>query len=1113
MRLIYRFIKQTNYRYSSSSTSSTSSKTTINNVTSRHNQLGIQMIPEEWKCLLFGLQEEQINRANSKLTLNKVKSHLSSHGLWDKKLDKPVAPVTLHPKLDIKLPTLEGNNVSEHFENIGNKYAGKYKSLASNFCSKSLPETPKKWKFIPGWTKYNIDGTSISIPYPTSKVMVFDVEVCVKYNLPVMAVALDGDNWYSWINERLVNQTATEDDEKLKFLNEISSFPNNELIPVGSSDNERLIIGHNVGYDRSFMCEQYNLKLDSTRFLDTMSLHICLSGLTGYQRALSLSSKAAEKRGLDKGEIDELYRSKKQPNPNQWKETGTLNNLKDVYDFYCKKSANYQAISKDTRDVFVTGDLNDIRSDFQNLMSYCASDVKATRDVFTCQWDNFLTRFPHPVTLAGMLEMSVTYLPVSSKSWKNYIDRSNDTYSNIMKKMKLELTNLASQACQLLPGKEYENDIWLWDLKWNTFEIRYKNSFSFSSLYSRLALQEDLLRHSLYKMTPDKCQSLKKTILAILNESSGSLKKIQPLLPGYPSWYIDLCSKYKNKGKSDDWNPGPHKLTTGIRVVPKLMKLTWDGYVLHHTIEHGWGFLVPYTVDYDADGEINLQDEKEGEKIPLFPYKEYIKMVKPLGKNQDPYYAAENGNRYDDEEESLINEVSLLSDGNEFTKNTEWIVERPEFCPDVKVPGCLFYKLPHKSGPEANVGNPLSRDFLHYIETGRLNASTTNNNIATMLLQMNKSVSYWRMSHKRIVSQFVVSRPDVDADTLVESAILPRVVVAGTVTRRAVEPTWLTASNAYKDRVGSELKSLIWSPKGWKFVGADVDSQELWLASVLGDADFASIHGCTGIGWMTLEGTRASGTDLHSKTASIVNISRNEAKVLNYARIYGAGKAFAARFLKQSNPSLTVEEAELKARDIYKQTKGIKSNGRWKGGTESYLFNCLEQIALKDQPCTPVLSCRISKALEKEDVKREFMTSIINWVVQSSAVDFLHLMLVSMRWFFETYKIAGRFSISIHDEVRYLVKEEDKYQAAWALQVTNLLTRAFICHKIGMNDLPASIAFFSTVEIDSVLRKDAAMDAVTPSNKEGLKEAYGIGPGESLDMSTLLNKLNSQVKM
>ena len=31
-------------------------------------------------------------------------------------------------------------------------------------------------------------------------------------------------------------------------------------------------------------------------------------------------------------------------------------------------------------------------------------------------------------------------------------------------------------------------------------------------------------------------------------------------------------------------------------------------------------------------------------------------------------------------------------------------------------------------------------------------------------------------------------------------AILPRVVTAGTVTRRAVEPTWMTASNAYVRR-------------------------------------------------------------------------------------------------------------------------------------------------------------------------------------------------------------------------------------------------------------------------------------------------------------------------
>lgn len=65
----------------------------------------------------------------------------------------------------------------------------------------------------------------------------------------------------------------------------------------------------------------------------------------------------------------------------------------------------------------------------------------------------------------------------------------------------------------------------------------------------------------------------------------------------------------------------------------------------------------------------------------------------------------------------------------------------------------------------------------------------------------------------------------------------------------------------------------------------------------------------------------------------------------------------------------------------------------------------------------------------------------MNWVVQSSAVDYLHLMLVSMKWLCEEFGIDGRFCISIHDEVRYLVQSEDRYRLALALQITNLLTR------------------------------------------------------------------------
>ena len=61
--------------------------------------------------------------------------------------------------------------------------------------------------------------------------------------------------------------------------------------------------------------------------------------------------------------------------------------------------------------------------------------------------------------------------------------------------------------------------------------------------------------------------------------------------------------------------------------------------------------------------------------------------------------------------------------------------------------------------------------------------------------------------------------------------------------------------------------------------------------------------------------------------------------------------------------------------------------------------------------------------------------------------------------------------------------------------------------RIGLNDLPQSVAFFSTVEVDSVLRKESHLDCRTPSNPHGLAIGYGIPNGESLDIYQLLEKL------
>jgi DNA polymerase gamma 1 len=86
--------------------------------------------------------------------------------------------------------------------------------------------------------------------------------------------------------------------------------------------------------------------------------------------------------------------------------------------------------------------------------------------------------------------------------------------------------------------------------------------------------------------------------------------------------------------------------------------------------------------------------------------------------------------------------------------------------------------------------------------------------------------------------------------------------------------------------------------------------------------------------------------------------------------------------------------------------------------------------------------------------KGGFMPSRINWAIQSSGVDYLHLLIVSMEHLLRKYEINARLSITVHDEIRYLVKNEDAYRAAMALQISNLWTRAMFSQELGINDVP-----------------------------------------------------------
>lgn len=73
-------------------------------------------------------------------------------------------------------------------------------------------------------------------------------------------------------------------------------------------------------------------------------------------------------------------------------------------------------------------------------------------------------------------------------------------------------------------------------------------------------------------------------------------------------------------------------------------------------------------------------------------------------------------------------------------------------------------------------------------------------------------------------------------------------------------------------------------------------------------------------------------------------------------------------------------------------------------------------------------------------------------------------------------------------------------------EILQKLTRLFLNYRVGINDLPLSVAFFTSVEVDQVLRKEATLSCTTPSNPHGLDKGYGIPDGESLNIFDVLDK-------
>lgn len=417
----------------------------------------------------------------------------------------------------------------------------------------------------------------------------------------------------------------------------------------------------------------------------------------------------------------------------------------------------------------------------------------------------------------------------------------------------------------------------------------------------------------------------------------------------------------------------------------------------------------------------------------------------------------------------------------------------------------MVMKIPHPKGNDENVGNLLSKDFVTDMEVGRLSSGLPE---AEDALQIANATSYWTSVRKRVLDRIV--RPVGDGASLT----LPQIVSHGTVTRRTVEPLMATMCSTKAHRIGTELKSRVECPQGWKVVGADFDQQELQVASIYADCWESTDHsdskktakpyiGASPLSFTVLAGSKAKGTDAHTALATEMGVSRDVAKIVNFAILYGGGAKTISSYVKKVYKDMSAKQLQLSSMKAIDFKKGRKNrSGIYFGGSDSGCYNTMEKICsgrmkigkskANGIPTLPVLGTKISSALRPSVVGRDFITSRTNWTIQSAGSEILCIYLVAIHWLAKHFGVPMQFIISIHDEVWFMVPESLGYRFATLMQMAHLLTWARFHQGCNLIDVPLARAYFSDVAVDNRLRKTTDECTKTPSNPQGSNEPEGI---------------------
>lgn len=400
---------------------------------------------------------------------------------------------------------------------------------------------------------------------------------------------------------------------------------------------------------------------------------------------------------------------------------------------------------------------------------------------------------------------------------------------------------------------------------------------------------------------------------------------------------------------------------------------------------------------------------------------------------------------------------------------------------------------------EAPMSVLLTKDLAEQFKSGQISSAAEGE--AAELHKTVMSMTYWISVRSRVASQTITEGEHSyakDGSPIVHKVVAPDLTVHGTVSGRGVSPLWLTVadcSDHHRHKLGVELKSRVQPPKGKVFVQADFSAQELRIAAVMADkiAARASHDDKTQLGYVgscvlshgTIAGNKEAGTDPHTLTAKALGITRNIAKTVMYAMLYGAGvKTIAAAIFWEKRDYNEAARLAKAAIEFKRGKKANKYSPIWTGGSDSAAYTMLDLLGSANVPSTLLLGNQLTAPMCPVHCGGDFKTGRTNWGIQSTARDQGDCVSVAYSWLCKAHGINSRVIWLHHDEFLCYANEEDAEVCAWLLNVAHAWTWAFTHETCEIYDMSTVGVFFDDVLIQKCFRKSADLSLVTATNKD-----------------------------